>query len=276
MTGRLQRVRVIPPSQSPSGSSTALSSIDGQSMEDETPRTSVAATPAESLSIGESSAALKDFSRGSRRDHTGSQNKRKHEDLLKDALLAQSLQEAEYQGELPSPPIARGRTKVAIVDSEDDELCLSDEGDEESVQTDPQPPKRRKVGSGSSQPTRVAREKSMSSLSKHTPKEIVDTDPEESELSEYETEDVHESEESDDAISVSNPIVPNVTTTSAAQISISDRSRQRANTRAMRRMSRLSAPGSTRVRPVASSSSRLGAKKYLGRTRTDEAHSCSS
>lgn len=260
MTDRPQRVRVIPPSQSPSGGSTALSSVDDQSMGDETPRTSVAATPAESLSKGESSAALKNFSRGSRRDQTGSQNKRKHEDLLKDALLAQSLQEAEYQGELPSPPIARGRTKVAIMDSEDDELGFSDEGDEESVQTDPQPSKRRKVRGGSSRPTRVAREKAISSLGKHTPKEILDTDPEESELSEYDTEDMHESEESDDAISVSNPIVPNVTTTPAAPISATDRSRQRGNTRAMRRMSRLSAPGSTRVRPIASSSSKFGAK----------------
>ena len=261
MTGRPQRVRVIPPSQSPSGSSAALSSVDGQSMGDETPRTSVAATPAESLSKGESCAALKNFSRGRRRDQTGSQNKRKHEDLLEDALLAQSLQEAEYQGELTSPPIAQRRTKVAIMDSEDDELGLSDEGDEESVQTDPQPSKRRKVDGAFSRPTRVAREKAISSLSKHPPKEIVDTDPEESELSEYDTEDVHESEESDDAISVSNPIAPNATTIAAAPISASDRGRQRANTRAMRRMSRLSAPGSTtRVRPAVSSSLRFKAK----------------
>lgn len=258
MTGRPQRVRVIPPSQSPSGSSTALSSVDGQSMGDETPRTSVAATPAESLGKGESSAALKNFSRGSRRDQTGSQNKRKHEDLLKDALLAQSLQEAEYQGELTRPPIARGRTKVAIMDSEDD-LGLSDEGDEESVQTDPQPSKRRKFGGGLSRPTRVAREKAISSLSKHTPKEIVDTDPEESELSEYDSEDVQESEESEDDISVSNPIVPNVITTPAGPVSLSDRDRQHAYTRS-RRMSRYSVPGTTRVRTAASSSSRFGAK----------------
>lgn len=261
MTGRPQRVRVIPPSQSPSESSSSLSSVDDQSMEHETPRTSVAATPAESLSKGESSAALKNSSRGSRRDQTGSQHKRKHQDLLKDALLAQSLQEAEYQGEPTSPPIARRRTKVGIVDSEDDELGLSDEEDEESVQTDPQPSKRRKVGGGLSRPTRLAREKAISSLSKHTPKEIMDTDSEESDLSEYDTEDVHESEESDDATSVSNPIVPSVTITPAAPISASDRGRQRANTRAMRRMSRFAAPGSTRVRPVASSSSRFGAKK---------------
>lgn len=268
MTDRPQRVRVIPPSQSPSGSSTALSSVDDQSMGDETPRTSVAATPAESLSKGEFSAALKN-SRGSRRDLNGSQIKRKHEDLLKDALLAQSLQEAEYQGEFQSPPIDRGQTKVAILDSEDDELGFSDEGDEESVQTDPQPFKRRKVGGGSSRPTRVAREKAISSLGKHTAKEILDTDPEESELSEYDTEDMHESEESDDAISVSNPIVPNFTTTPAAPISAIDHSRpRRSNIRGMRRM--------TRVRPVASPSSRFGAKKYLGRTRTDEAHTSSS
>lgn len=252
MTDRPQRVRVILPSQSPSGSSTALSSVDEQSLGDETPRTSVAATPAESLSKVESCAALKNLSRGSRREQTGSQNKRKHEDLLKDALLAQSLQEAEYQGELPSPPIARIRTKVAIVDSEDDELSFSDERDEESVQTDPQSSKRRKVGGGSSRPTRVAREKALSSLEKHTTNAILDTDPEESELSEYDTEDMHESEESDDAIPVSTPIVPNVTTTSAAPISAIDRSRQRGNTRAMRRI--LSEPGSTRVRLVASSS----------------------
>lgn len=257
MTDRPQRVRVILPSQSPSGSSTALSSVDDQSLGDETPRTSVAATPAESLTKVESSAALKNFSKGSRRDQTGAQNKRKHEDLLKDALLAQSLQEAEYQGELPSPPIALIRKKVAIVDSEDDELNFSDEGDEESVQTDQQSPKRRKVDGGSSRPTRVAREKASSSLGKHITKEILDTDPEESELSEYDTEDMHESEESDDAILVSNPVVPNVTITPAAPISAIDRIR---NTRAMRRMSRLSEPGSTRVRPVASLSSRFRAK----------------
>lgn len=253
MTDRPQRVRVIPPSQSPSGSSTALSSVDDQSIGDETPRTSIAATPAESLSKGESSAALKNFSRGSRRDQTGSQIKRKHEDLLKDALLAQSLQEAEYQGELQSPPIDRGQTKVAILDSEDDEDGFSDEGDQESVQTDPQPFKRRKVGGGSSRPTRVAREKAISSLGKHTPKEILDTDPEESELSEYDTEDMHESEDSDDAISISNPIVPNVTTIPAAPISAIDPIRQRrGNIRGFQRMSR--------VRPVASPSSRFGAK----------------
>lgn len=258
MTG-LQRVRVIPPSQSPSGSSSALSSVRGHPMEDDTPRTSVAVTPAESLSKGESSAAPKNFSRGSRRYQTETQNKRKHEDFLKDALLAQSLQEAEYQDELTSSPIARGRTKVAIEDSEDDELDLSDEGGDESVKTDTQQAKRRKVGCGLSRPTRVAREKAISSLSKNTPKEIVETDPEESELSEYDTEDVDESEESDNAISVSNPIMSQVTTTSAAPISTNNGGRQRGNTRTTPRMWPPSRTSRTRVRLAASSSLSFGA-----------------
>lgn len=267
MTGP-QRARVIPPSQSPSGSSSAVSSVRGHSMEDETPRTSVAVTPAESLSKGESAAALKNVSRGSRRSQTGTQNKRKHEDFLKDALLAQSLQEAEYQNEPTNPPIARGRTKVAIEDSEDDELDLSNEGEDQPVKTDPQPSKRRKVSCGLPRPTRVAREKAISSFSKNTLNEIVDTDPEESELSEYDTEAADESEESDDAISISNPILPQNTSTRAtpstpaAPISPNDRVRQRGNARASRRVLRLSTTGGTRmtrVRPTASSSLSFGA-----------------
>lgn len=255
MTGP-QRARVIPPSQSPPGSSSAVSSVRGHSMEDETPRTSVAVTPAESVSKGESSAALKNFSRGSRRPQTSTQNKRKHEDFLKDALLAQALQEAEYQDEPTSPPIARRRTKVAIEDSEDDELGLSDEGEDELVKIDPQPSKRRKVGGGSSRPTRAAREKAISSLSKNTPIEIVDTDPEESELSEYDTEDVDEFEDSDDAISVLIPTIPQDTPTPAAptpSIPPTDRGRQRSNIRATRRALLLSTTGGrrmTRVRPA--------------------------
>ena len=252
MTGS-QRARVIPPSQSPPGSSSAISSVRGHSMEDETPRTSVAVTPAESVSKGESSAALKNFSRGSRRSQTGTQNKRKHEDFLKDALLAQALQEAEYQDEPTSPPIARGQTKAAIEDSEDDELDLSNEEEDEPVKIDPQPSKRRKVGGGSSRPTRAARGKAISSLSKNIPKEIVDTDPEESELSEYDTEDVDESEESDDAISVSVPIMPQDTPRLAAPILPTDRGRQRGNIRATRRVLLLSTTGGrrmTRVRPA--------------------------
>lgn len=254
MTGP-QRARVIPPSQSPPGSSSAVSSVRGHSMEDETPRTSVAVTPAESVSKGESSAALKNFSRGSRRSQTSTQNKRKHEDFLKDALLAQALQEAEYQDEPTSPPFARRRTKVAIEDSEDDELALSNEGEDEPVKIDPQPSKRRKVGGGSSRPTRAAREKAISSLSKNTPKEIVDTDPEESELSEYDTEDVDESEDSDDAISVLIPTIPQDTPTPAAPIPSApptDR-RQRGHIRATRRALLLSTTGGrrmTRVRPA--------------------------
>lgn len=255
MTGP-QRARVIPPSQSPPGSSSVVSSVRGHSMEDETPRTSVAVTPAESVSKGESSAALKNFSRGSRRSQTGAQNKRKHEDFLKDALLAQALQEAEYQDEPTSPPIARGRTKVTIEDSEDDELDLSNEGEDEPVKIDPQTSKRRKVGGGLSRPTRAAREKAISSLSKNTPIEIVDTDPEESELSEYDTEDLDASEESDDAISVSIPIIPQDTPTTAAPIPPippTDRGRQRGNARATRRLLLLSTSGGrrmTRVRPA--------------------------
>lgn len=267
MTGP-RRARVIPPSQSHSGSSSAVSSVRGHSMEDETPRTSVAVTPAESLSKAESSAALKRFSRGSLQSQTSTQNKRKHEDFLKDALLAQSLQEAEYQDEPTSPPIARGRLKVAIEDSEDDELVLSNEGEDELVKTDLQPSKRRKFDPGLSCPTRVAREKAMSSLSKNTSKEIVNTDPEESELSEYDTEDVDESEESDDAISVSNPIVPPDPSTPAAPIPPippTYRSRQRDSIRATRTMpqfSTIDGTRMTRVRPAASKSFSLGANNF--------------
>lgn len=228
-------------------------------MEDETPRTSVAVTPAESLSKVESSATLKNFSRGNRSIPTGTQNKRKHEDFLKDALLAQSLQEAEYQDEPTCPPIARGRKKVAIEDSEDDELVLSSEGEEEPLKTDLQPSKRRKVGRSLSRPTRIAREKAISSLSKNAPKEIVDTDPEDSDLSEYDTDDVDESEDSDDAISVSNPIVPQDTSTPAAPIPPippTYRGRQRGSTRATRRTAQfymINGARTTRVRSAASS-----------------------
>ncbi len=248
------RGRVIPPSQSPSPSDSAISTVQDHFSEYETPGTSLAVTPAESLSKDESSALLKTTGRGNLISENCLSSKRKHDYVLEDALLAHALQEEEYQSKPPSRGTCKTRTKVAIEDSEDDELNLSDVDRGKPVGTDPPPSKRRKIGGGSPLQARAARQSATKFISQNITREIVETDPDESDseyeshLLEYEYEDSGDSEDSDHDTSVPNAPAPPDTSSTTAPTTLPNR--RRAVDRASRtRNSRHY--GTTRVSPLA-------------------------
>lgn len=196
----------IPPSQSPSSDGSALSSIRGQSSEYDTPGTSTAVTPAESL--GRRGSLTGTFRKAGRGRPTGQlarigvPSKRKHEDILGDALLAQALQEEEFREDKPAP---KRRRTIAVEDSEDEDPSLTDVDDIDPLEADDQSSKKMKIGGRLSLPTRVARESAIKSMTNKVPREIVDTESDNSELSEYnadeDVEDFDAFDASDDEIS---------------------------------------------------------------------------
>lgn len=202
--------RIIPPPQSASSHGSALSSERDQSSEYDTPGTSTAVTPAESLGRR---GSLTGISRkpGQGRSlgqaaQIGTRNKRKHEDILGDALLAQALQEEEYREDKPTPGPSKRRRTVTVEDSEDEELSLSDVDDVDPVETGHHSAKGSKTGGRLSLPTRAARESAIKSMTNRVPREVMDTDTDDSELSEYNSdedlEDLEGSDASDDDMSV--------------------------------------------------------------------------
>lgn len=198
--------------RSPSPSS-SLSDFERSNSEYETPNTSTAVTPAVSLSVASNSANT-----GSHMDKSGlnsKQNKAKSEKLDGDALLAQTLQEEEYQDVKPIRRNLKRPQRVLMEDTEDEELGFSDPTNRESTKTDHQPIKRTKTNGRLSLPTRVARNSAQRSITAKMSHEIMDTDSNESELSEFtsdeDTEDSEEFEASED-----EAIEQVVTTTSAA------------------------------------------------------------
>lgn len=202
-------VRSIPPSQSPSSDDSALSSVRGQSSEYDTPGTSTAVTPAESLG-GRGSLTGNSRKAGRGRPmgqlaRIGIQNKRKHEDILGDALLAQALQEEEYGEDKPTRGLAKRRKIIAMEDSEGEDLSLSDVDDLDPVEAGDHSAKKMKVGGCLSLPTRTARASAIKSMTNNIPREIMDTDSDDSGLSEYnfddEPEDFEGSDPSDDETS---------------------------------------------------------------------------
>lgn len=201
--------RNIPHSQSPSSDGSALSSVRGQSSEYETPGTSTVVTPAESLGRQVSLTGISGKTGRGRPmgqvAQIGTHNKRIHEDILGDALLAQALQEDEYRVDKPTHGFAKRRRTVPIEDSQDEDLILSDMDDVDPLETGHQPAKKMKTGEHLSLPTRVGRESAIKSMTNKVCREIMDTDSDDSDLSQYnideDLEDFEGSDASDDDMS---------------------------------------------------------------------------
>lgn len=172
------RVGRILPSQSPSSGGSELSSIRDQASEYDTPGTSIVVTPAESLS-----AFSKKASKGKSVEYinkTSFVNKRKRQELDGDALLAQTLQEEEYQENRRQmgPNNKRQRASIQISD-DDDELGF------DNTTEDIEPIPRNKGAGRLSLPTRAARNNAKISIQEKASREIAETESSESELSDY-------------------------------------------------------------------------------------------
>lgn len=180
-------------SQSPSPSDSEIfCPYDDRSSEYETPGTSAAVTPAESLSAFSRNAGM------NKPTDTAinkiKQSKRKREGSDGDALLAQILQEEEYQDIKPENSILKRRQRIDAEDSED-ELEHIDSMDGESTKASRQPNKRLRPNGRLSLPTRAARDSARKSIVENHR----DTDSGESELSEYTSDDDLEDLEDSDA-----------------------------------------------------------------------------
>ncbi|KAL8709111.1 MAG: hypothetical protein Q9220_006132 [cf. Caloplaca sp. 1 TL-2023] len=175
------------PSRSPSIGS-ALSSLRGLSSEYETPGTSAAVTPAESLGGGNRSNGRRSkLSLGSSLatdDMPLTNGKRKRDieniDDLEDAdaCLARALQEEEYADDQPPPSkIVRRTGKSLVNDSNDESESLSDLNDDDLLmKLEPSPRKRSRVGGRLSLPSRSARDQAKRSIRQKIDQQIQDSD----------------------------------------------------------------------------------------------------
>lgn len=241
--------RSIPNSQSSSLDGFASSSGRGQSSEYDTPGTSTVVTPAESLGrrgslTGMSLKAVRGRPKG-QVVQTGVHNKRKHEDILGDALLAQALQEEEYREDKPTRGPAKRRRTVAVEDSEDEDLNLSDVDDIDPIEADHQSTEKKKTGGLLSLPTRAARDSAIKSMKNKHPREIMDTGSEDSELSEYKSDEelgnFEGSDISDEGTSVFGFLARDESDAATATVA----SNRSAATSAVRRRGRRMAPRAT-------------------------------
>lgn len=188
-----RRGRTVLPSQSPSSDGSALSSVGDQSSEYDTPGTSTAVTPAESLGKATSLAGLAKKSAKGRSMEQGAQTgvsrKRKHEDLLGDALLAQALQEEEFSEEPPTRGIIHRRRANAIKNFDEEDLDHVEMDRSNSLGIGIQPSKRARVGGRSVLPARAARDSAQKSIAEKVSRETMDTNSDDSELSLYDGSD---------------------------------------------------------------------------------------
>ena len=243
----VSRSRTLPASQSPSNGS-ALSSVRDQSSEYDTPGTSTAVTPAESLG---KPTSLAELARNTGRDNImqrasqmGVPRKRKHEDTLGDALLAQALQEEEFQEQPPIRGIVRRRRITTVEASDDEDLDLIAMDEEDLRWTVPESSKRPRVGGQSSLPTRAARESAQKSIADKMSRSIMDTDSDDSGLSAYgsdeDLEEFNGSELSEDDMSVADLTAPDIPSMSTgldhqATVPATRNSTRRRSTRPTRR-----------------------------------------
>ena len=195
-----RRDRRIVLSRSPSLGESTLSSMHNHSSEYETPGTSNAVTPAESLSTISKNIGISKAMDGTSKGNN--QRKRRYEELDGDALVAQMLQEEEYQEMKTDKGIFKPRQTVFKNDSDDDELDFTDFMKEEDSILSRQPSKKLKSNTRLSLPTRVARDIAQKSITEKISRDITDTDSSESELSEYmsdgDLEDPDDSEVAED------------------------------------------------------------------------------
>lgn len=226
------------PSHNPSTASSMLSSDQEESNEDETPFTSAAVTPAEfsvdgrkiSVLTGKTNRGLlsgKALQCQETPSVLSGKGKRKRnieeeiaEQVMDDALLAQSLQEQEHamSEAQPTKPEKRGR-KSKILDSEDDfddsmeissQLNANPSSRTSSIQHDREKVKRVKTVGSTSLPSRAARDSARKSIAEKASMAILDSDDDEiSELSDYDSDldsELEYSDLDDDDDDVVNPI----------------------------------------------------------------------
>ncbi|KAL8730443.1 MAG: hypothetical protein Q9166_004081 [cf. Caloplaca sp. 2 TL-2023] len=234
-------------SPSPSSSVSALSSIRDQSIDYDTPGTSAAVTPAESLGKGHrpfrsksNRASLLGMESGST-----SKGKRKRDlsgtdDIVDaDALLARALQEEEYAEDDVKPSLVRRRApKTPIHDTHDEMDSLSEPSGDDPVVLGSSSRKRPKFSGRSSLPSRSARDEAKRSIKRKFSQQIQDSDESAmSDLSEFiseaDSDDFEESEaieddasDSDDVGQASSVLPSAVSATSAGA---AGRTAQRAN-----------------------------------------------
>lgn len=199
--GRIGRVLA---SQSPSSIGSALSTSRDRSIEYDTPATSAAVTPAESLSKSSLSKPLGNHvsrTLANTRTMANTKGKRKREDVDElveaDALLAQALQEEEYGEKMPQ----RGRPKKtlrSLVDDSDGDSILSDAPQEDPDEVDMPKTKRTRKNSRPSLPTRAARESAKQSITAKASREVLDTDDSDDISFTYSDADFDSLEEIDD------------------------------------------------------------------------------
>ena len=204
--------------KSPSSASSVLSSRHDQSSEYDTPGTSAVATPAESIIKAETSSRLSmkgnttarmQQQRSSKLSFGGAKGKRKREEvddfaedtMETDALLAQALQEEEYQEVGPNRS-ASAKARKLVEESEDGGDYLSDLSDESAfgpfTEVGRQKAKRMKTAGRISLPSRAARENARKSIADKASLGIMDT--EDSDLSDYISEFDSEDFESEDSV----------------------------------------------------------------------------
>ncbi|KAL8961834.1 MAG: hypothetical protein Q9193_001665 [Seirophora villosa] len=239
------------PSRSPSSMGSGLSSVRDLSTEYETPGTSAAVTPAESLvkrpALNQGPLGL-EVSRGKRKRKLPAAD----EMLEADALLAQALQDEEYAEEDVKPQKAR-RAPAIIFDDSDDEMedkfpgpiddsenefgSLSDLEIVPQNKAGPSTSKRRKLSGRPALPSRSARDKAWRSIKQKATLQVQDSDESAlSELSEFvsevDSEDLEEESQAseDDVAAIDESIQAGL-----AQGQSISRSQQQMAARAARR-----------------------------------------
>ncbi|KAL8808364.1 MAG: hypothetical protein Q9182_000184 [Xanthomendoza sp. 2 TL-2023] len=271
-------------SQSPSSSVSALSSVRDPSIDYETPGTSAAVTPAESLGKGCSpSSHRSQVHRGSLlgiAKGTTARGKRKRDSpgpsgfVDEDSLLARVLQEEEYaEDDLRRSSTTRPFKTPAH--ETDDEIGIPIElSDENSVGVGPLRRKRPKLSGRSSLPSRSARDEAKRSIRRKVPQQVQDS--EESAMSElssffsdWDTDDFEDSEAIEDDVSESDGVGQGTSVlTTAISTTFSGGAARRANRRANRISSTHTGPRGWRARMV----ERFGSRTALERSKLEKAH----
>lgn len=279
-------------SRSPSSSVSLLSSVRDRSIDDyDTPGTSAAVTPAESLGKGR-----RPFRRPSRlfreqltKDPSATKGKRKRslattDDIVDtDALLARAWQEEEYakdeEEDDVKPSSARRAPKTPIQDTDEEMDVLSDlSGD--PIEVAPSSRKRPKINGTSSLPSRSARDEAKRSIRRKASQQVLDSDEtaasEDSEfISEVdsdefgETEAIEDSQDESDALELSaGSNLPPTTPAPSSRAAARAAHRLNRHNRANRQATNQGGPRNWRARMM----DRLESRAAMERAKLEKAH----
>lgn len=193
-------------SRSPETSGSGLSSLGDQFSDNETPETSAIMTPAESLTKREPSSKIFNTTLEGDDDtsftNTEVSVKRKRAHVDDDALLAQTLQEEEYQRDGSGQSFVKRQRTIKSKNSLDLPSL--------SNRIEALLPEQERRTHSKSLRTRRARESDGNTLEPEDAREVMDTNSDDSELSEYnareDLDDPAESDSSEDNSSASEPL----------------------------------------------------------------------